>query len=60
MIYLQKIKTPTYYKNKPSDIDRSLLTVIPDCPRIPQPGPPIGFDWSLFSDEAFRQTSNNV
>lgn len=52
------MKTPAYYKNKPNDIDRSLLTNVPDAPRVPQPGLPTGYDWTMFGDDTNRQ--NNV
>ncbi|XP_055589623.1 uncharacterized protein LOC129741846 isoform X9 [Uranotaenia lowii] len=47
-----KGKLAEYYKNKPSDIDRSLLTVIPEAPRISQQGFPSHFDWSMFTIDA--------
>lgn len=46
------MKTPAHYKQKPSDLDRSLLTVVPDAPRVPQTGLPAAYDWSLFGDDA--------
>ncbi|XP_053673512.1 uncharacterized protein LOC128723771 [Anopheles nili] len=42
-------KPAEYYKNKPADIDRSLLTVIPEAPRISQQGFPAYFDWAMFT-----------
>lgn len=54
------MKTATYYKNKPNDIDRSLLTVVPDAPRVPQQGLPASYDWSMFTDEANKDTPLNV
>lgn len=56
----QKMKTATYYKNKPNDIDRSLLTVVPDAPRVPQQGLPASYDWSMFTDEAAKDVQLNV
>lgn len=53
------MKTATYYKNKPSDIDRSLLTVVPDAPRVPQQGLPASYDWSMFT-EATKDVHLNV
>ncbi|XP_050095097.1 uncharacterized protein LOC126577477 [Anopheles aquasalis] len=44
-------KPAEYYKNKPSDIDRSLLSVIPEAPRISQQGFPAYFDWGMFTLE---------
>lgn len=57
----QKMKTAAHYKQKPNDIDRSQLTVVPDAPRVPQPGLPATYDWSLFGDSGTsRPTQNNV
>ncbi|XP_055589615.1 uncharacterized protein LOC129741846 isoform X2 [Uranotaenia lowii] len=53
-----KGKLAEYYKNKPSDIDRSLLTVIPEAPRISQQGFPSHFDWSMFTIDADTDDSN--
>ncbi|XP_058122433.1 uncharacterized protein LOC131293299 [Anopheles ziemanni] len=44
-------KVAEYYKNKPTDIDRSLLSVIPEAPRISQQGFPAYFDWAMFTLE---------
>lgn len=54
------MKTATYYKNKPNDIDRSLLTVVPEAPRVPQQGLPAGYDWSMFTDVATKDAHLNV
>lgn len=51
------MKTPAYYKSKPNDIDRSLLTNVPDAPRVPQPGLPTGYDWTMFGDDSNRQSN---
>lgn len=45
----QRDKPAEYYKNKPSEIDRSLLTVIPEAPRVSQQGFPAYFDWAMFT-----------
>uniref|UniRef100_A0A182VAD7 ANK_REP_REGION domain-containing protein n=1 Tax=Anopheles merus TaxID=30066 RepID=A0A182VAD7_ANOME len=42
-------KPAEHYKNKPGDIDRSLLAVIPEAPRISQQGFPAYFDWAMFT-----------
>uniref|UniRef100_A0A182TWL6 Uncharacterized protein n=1 Tax=Anopheles melas TaxID=34690 RepID=A0A182TWL6_9DIPT len=42
-------KPAEHYKNKPADIDRSLLAVIPEAPRISQQGFPAYFDWAMFT-----------
>uniref|UniRef100_A0A182JMH5 Uncharacterized protein n=1 Tax=Anopheles atroparvus TaxID=41427 RepID=A0A182JMH5_ANOAO len=44
-------KPAEHYKNKPTDIDRSLLSVIPEAPRISQQGFPAYFDWAMFTLE---------
>ncbi|XP_061511326.1 uncharacterized protein LOC1279236 isoform X10 [Anopheles gambiae] len=54
-------KPAEHYKNKPGDIDRSLLAVIPEAPRISQQGFPAYFDWAMFtlpddSDEGSQPT----
>uniref|UniRef100_A0A182Q729 Uncharacterized protein n=1 Tax=Anopheles farauti TaxID=69004 RepID=A0A182Q729_9DIPT len=54
-------KPAEYYKNKSGDIDRSLLSVIPEAPRISQQGFPSYFDWAMFtlpddSDEGSQPT----
>lgn len=54
------MKTPAYYKNKPNDIDRSLLTIVPDAPRVPQQGLPAGYDWNMFGDDSTKQLQTNV
>lgn len=46
----QKSKTAAYYKSKPNDLDRSLLTIIPEAPRIAQQGFPPNFDWSFITE----------
>lgn len=54
------MKTPIYYKNKPSDIDRALLTVIPDAPRVSQAGLPAVYDWAMFADDSAKTVANNM
>ncbi|KAJ1527016.1 hypothetical protein ONE63_008560 [Megalurothrips usitatus] len=46
-------RTPEHYKNKPSDLDASLLRVVPDAPRTASNYPP-GWDWNVISDPAGR------
>lgn len=43
----QKGRTPAYYKKSKNseDIDRGLLTVIPDAPRVAEQGFPPHFSW---------------
>jgi len=52
------MKTAAHYKHKPSDIDRSYLTVIPEAPRIPQPVIPATFDWSILNEEYTKIVMN--
>lgn len=54
------MKTPAYYKSKPNDIDRSLLTIIPDAPRVPQQGMPPGYDWKMLAEDAMLTNQTNV
>lgn len=56
---LQRMKIANFYKSRPSELDKSLLTVIPDAPRVPQPGLPSNYDWSMFNDETYRKNSNS-
>lgn len=49
------MRPPEHYRNKPSDLDRSLLRVIPEAPRTPRSPP--NFDWAMFFDE---DSANNV
>ncbi|XP_055642711.1 serine-rich adhesin for platelets-like isoform X3 [Toxorhynchites rutilus septentrionalis] len=51
-------KTAEYYKNRASEIDRSLLSVIPEAPRISQQGFPAYFDWNMFTIEEDSDDSN--
>lgn len=52
----QKGHPPAFYKkNKPTDdIDRSLLVVVPDAPRIAEQGFPPGFDWKFLPAKFFN------
>lgn len=53
------MKTANFYKSRPSELDKSLLTVIPDAPRVPQTGLPSNYDWSMFDDETCQNSSNS-
>ncbi|XP_065081265.1 uncharacterized protein LOC135703850 [Ochlerotatus camptorhynchus] len=53
-----KDKAAEYYKNRPNEIDRSLLTVIPEAPRISQQGFPAFFDWTMFTLDEDTDDSN--
>lgn len=54
------MKTAAQYKAKPSDLDRSLLTVIPEAPRVPQQGLPPGYDWQMMSEDAMFSNPNVI
>ncbi|XP_037910513.1 uncharacterized protein LOC119651140 isoform X2 [Hermetia illucens] len=52
-----RMKNAAYYKHKPHDIDRSLLTIVPEAPRVPQENHP---DWSALVDEVGKLTSSQT
>lgn len=52
---MQKQKAPGYYKTKPSELERALLTVIPEAPRVPSKTFPSGWDWGILSGAALLQ-----
>lgn len=54
------MKLAAYYKNRPSDMDKSLLTMIPDAPRIPHPVIPTNYDWNLLEENRSSNTHSNV
>uniref|UniRef100_A0A1A9VA40 ANK_REP_REGION domain-containing protein n=1 Tax=Glossina austeni TaxID=7395 RepID=A0A1A9VA40_GLOAU len=44
-----KMKTPTYYRHKPNEIERAFLTYVPEAPRV---SPGIATDWEALSDDS--------
>ncbi|XP_076240749.1 uncharacterized protein LOC143183169 [Calliopsis andreniformis] len=44
-------KAAAFYKNRPSDIDQSLLTVIPEAPRVSGTSYPKHWDWRILETE---------
>ncbi|CAL7950364.1 unnamed protein product [Xylocopa violacea] len=44
-------KAPAFYKNRPSDIDQSLLSVIPEAPRVAGTSYPKHWDWRILEGE---------
>ncbi|XP_076758850.1 uncharacterized protein LOC143428077 isoform X3 [Xylocopa sonorina] len=44
-------KAPAFYKNRPSDIDQSLLMVIPEAPRVAGTSYPKYWDWRILEGE---------
>lgn len=55
--FFQQMKSPGYYRGKSSELDRSLLHVVPEAPRVSKRGPPQSFDWNMFFD---NDSANNV
>lgn len=54
------MKTANYYRTKPSELNKSFLTVIPESPRVAQSGLPANYDWSMFDGENSYQFVKNV
>lgn len=54
------MKTANYYRTKPSELNKSFLTVIPESPRVAQSGLPANYDWAMFDDETNYQYIKNV
>lgn len=54
------MKTATFYRNKSNELDKSLLHLIPDAPRVPHSGVPPHFDWSMFEEEGTQKVSNVI
>lgn len=46
--HLQKMKTPSYYRHKPHEIERAFLVYVPEAPRI---SPDSVVDWEALSPE---------
>ncbi|XP_078033252.1 uncharacterized protein LOC144468021 isoform X1 [Augochlora pura] len=47
-------KAAAFYKNRPSDIDQTLLTVIPEAPRVSGTSYPKHWDWRILEAEVPR------
>ncbi|XP_033220380.1 uncharacterized protein LOC117174999 isoform X2 [Belonocnema kinseyi] len=45
-----KFKAPAFYKNRPTDVDMSTLTIIPDAPRV-SGSYPKNWDWRILDTE---------
>lgn len=45
------MKTANYYRNRSNELNKSLLTVIPESPRVPQSGLPSNYNWAMFDGE---------
>ncbi|XP_030388519.1 uncharacterized protein LOC115634764 [Scaptodrosophila lebanonensis] len=43
-----KMKTPSYYRHKPHEIERAFLVFVPEAPRVP---PDSTTDWEALSDD---------
>lgn len=50
--HLQRMKTANFYRNRPNELNKTLLHVIPDSPRVPQSGLPSNYNWAMFDGEA--------
>ncbi|XP_068633524.1 uncharacterized protein [Battus philenor] len=48
-----KGKSPAYYKNRPQEIDKNALKILPDAPRTPSSAYPASWDWKLLDIEHF-------
>ncbi|OAD60251.1 hypothetical protein WN48_06100, partial [Eufriesea mexicana] len=46
-----RLKAPAFYKNRPSDLDQSLLNVIPEAPRVAGTSYPKNWDWRILEAE---------
>ncbi|CAK1580106.1 unnamed protein product [Parnassius mnemosyne] len=46
-----KNKSPAYYINRPQEIDKSTLKILPDAPRTPSSAYPTSWDWKLLDVE---------
>ncbi|CAG4971061.1 unnamed protein product [Parnassius apollo] len=44
-------KSPAYYVNRPQEIDKSTLKILPDAPRTPSSAYPTSWDWKLLDVE---------
>lgn len=53
IVRLQRMKTANYYKTRGYELDKSMLRIVPDAPRVPFSGLPPNYDWNMFD-------SNNV
>lgn len=54
------MKTANFYRNRPSELSKSLLSVIPESPRVPQSGLPSNYDWAMFDEDTNFQFIKNV
>lgn len=53
-LLLQKMKTPSYYRHKPHEIERAFLVFVPEAPRI---SPDSVVDWEALSSEDGNDSS---
>uniref|UniRef100_A0A1A9WYG8 Arginine kinase n=1 Tax=Glossina brevipalpis TaxID=37001 RepID=A0A1A9WYG8_9MUSC len=44
-----KMKTPTYYRHKPNEIERAFLTYVPEAPRV---SPGVATDWEALNPDS--------
>lgn len=52
------MKSTNYYKTHGFELEKSLLTVIPDAPRVPHSGLPAGCDWNMFNSKTNSPVGN--
>lgn len=57
---MQRNKSAAFYKQNPKDIDRSLLTVIPEAPRIAAQNLTPNFDWTMIADIDSKNFNNVI
>lgn len=43
------MKTPSYYRHKPHEIERAFLLYVPEAPRV---SPDVATDWEALSDDS--------
>lgn len=43
------MKTPSFYRHKPHEIERAFLTYVPEAPRV---SPDVATDWEALSDDS--------
>ncbi|XP_045498515.1 uncharacterized protein LOC123696406 [Colias croceus] len=46
-----KNKTPAYYINRPQEIDKNHLKILPDAPRTPSSSYPPSWDWKILNTD---------
>ncbi|XP_058975956.1 uncharacterized protein LOC101893623 isoform X7 [Musca domestica] len=52
-----KMKTPSFYRHKPHEIERAFLTYVPEAPRV---SPDVATDWEALSDDSGDGKNPNI